>query len=239
MGQLPEFAEIDRLLLGVLKQAGFYPKVVYDIGASQGYWSALVSDQVFPNASYHLFEPLAESPRYVDHLRRVVAGHPLFIVHNVALGAGEGSAEFWTDAEQYGSTALDMKGVPGFTVRNVTMQRLDNYVDSQKLALPDLIKLDVQGLELEILEHASNCLENATALYVETWLMRGYGDRTPLLHDIQQHLDRFGFDLVELGDRYYSEGHLLAAIDALFVRRSWARSSSRTLLPGDWASRRD
>jgi hypothetical protein len=38
--------------------AGFDPKVIFDIGASNGEWSRIISE-VFPNAVYHLFEPLA------------------------------------------------------------------------------------------------------------------------------------------------------------------------------------
>ena len=238
MGELPQFTEIDRLLFGELKRAGFEPKVVYDIGASNGFWSVLVAQDTFPEASYQLFEPLAETPMYAEHLRKNLAGHPRFALHRVALGAAQGEVDFWTDSEQYGSTAIAMSGVPGFTRRTVPMHRLDDYVHQRELPLPDLMKLDVQGFELEILRHADRCLAQATALYIETWLTRGYGPRTPLMHEMQEHLDSHGFDLLEIGDRYYSDGHSLSSVDALFVKRSWARAAGRQLRPGDWARRR-
>jgi FkbM family methyltransferase len=238
MGDLPEFTEIDRRLLAELKRSGFYPKVVYDIGAAKGYWSGHVSDSVFPDAAYHLFEPLAETEQYIEHLRRVAAGHPRFTVHCTALGATQGRVSFWTDAEQYGSTAIDITGEPGFTRRSVAMHRLDDYVADRRLSMPDLLKLDVQGFELEIFRGASRCLEHATALYVETWLSRAYGPPTPLLYEIQECLCNSGFDLIELGDRYYATGHALVSVDALFVKRSWTRAEGRELRPGDWVYRR-
>jgi hypothetical protein len=41
-----------------LREAGVRPPVIFDIGAANGMWSAPI-DQIFPEAAFHLFEPLA------------------------------------------------------------------------------------------------------------------------------------------------------------------------------------
>ena len=55
-----EFASAERLLFSDLVARGYSPKVVYDIGASNGYWSEIIAT-VFTGARFELFEPLANS----------------------------------------------------------------------------------------------------------------------------------------------------------------------------------
>ena len=44
---------------------------------------------------------------------------------------------------------------------------LDTLVKSKNYPYPDLIKIDVQGAELDIIKGASQCLENASYLILE------------------------------------------------------------------------
>ena len=49
-------------------KAGYDPAVIYDIGAANGAWSADMLE-IFPNARYHLFEPLAGGGREASRLK--------------------------------------------------------------------------------------------------------------------------------------------------------------------------
>ena len=76
---------------GQLARAGFRPEVIYDIGASNACWSSNVVG-LFPTATYHLFEPLADTiSRYREGLQWALAEHPLFNVHRMALGDTSGT----------------------------------------------------------------------------------------------------------------------------------------------------
>ena len=47
----------------------------------------------------------------------------------------------------------------------VTVERLDDYATDQGMPMPDLIKLDVQGYELESLRGGLGCLRHARCTY--------------------------------------------------------------------------
>lgn len=231
----PQFADLDARILGTVRNAGFEAGTVYDIGASNAFWSVRICDEVFPGAAFHLFEPLAETQAsYSELLRSNLGGHPQFRLHPVALGDREGTVEFWTDSDGFSSTALNVQGVPGFARQNVRMVRLDDYVKREGLPLPDVIKIDVQGYEDRILRHGVRCMEHATVIQLEAWFYRGYGPRTPLLSEMIELLDSHGFDLAEIGDRCYVEARKLIHVDAFFLKREWARGAERRLAGGDW-----
>src|SRR5215472_12020844 len=84
----------------------------------------------------------------------------------------------------------------------VPQWRLD--VNTHKLPLPDLIKMDTQGSE----HHIAGGTETITAaqvLMIETWLYREYGPSTPLLDEIIESVGSLGFRLSDFGDTYRNE----------------------------------
>jgi FkbM family methyltransferase len=233
-----KFAEIDVQLLQLLKKHRFEFNVVYDVGSSNGSWSWHAS-KVFPEADFHLFEPLVGiQESYSEHLKRVLQDSPKFTVHPIALGdVSSADASFFVTDDGFSSTTLNLAKVAGFSRKSVPMHRLDDYVRDKGLPLPDFIKMDVQGGELRILSAAEKCLQHASALLLETWLYKGYGPGTPLLGEILTYVNGFGFDLVEIGDRYYDETHKLVSVDALVLKHDDLVERKGTLPLGDWVER--
>lgn len=85
MSEAAGFASHEMRVFSLLSNAGFAPSVIFDIGAANGTWSALIST-VFPEASFHLFEPLATLlPAYQRDLHYQMKWHPNFTLHTVAL----------------------------------------------------------------------------------------------------------------------------------------------------------
>jgi FkbM family methyltransferase len=133
--------------------------VFLDCGANIGYFSALALDCVGPTGQVHAFEPV---PRYFERLRRVGELNPSyhFYARACALGNQAGDVDIAV-------TNLPNKGwntvVPGFmdpatigeTV-HAPVIRLDAYLHEQNLERVDLIKIDVEGYELPVLEGLSD-----------------------------------------------------------------------------------
>jgi FkbM family methyltransferase len=217
---------MDLALLLHLKWLGFQPRCIYDIGSSNSVWSTL-ANKVFPGAEMQLFEPLAGiSDKYRASKDRnppiarfmETARHQ---IHPVALGAKTGTCRFqWLESNHAGSTSLHMEGqMPGATIVDVPMHRLDDYVASRRLTPPDLIKLDTQGSEMEILAGAAQSLGTASVVFIECWLVKGYGANTPLFLEVSNHLYAAGFDLFAIGDEYRGADGVAQSKDAVFVRR--------------------
>lgn len=216
----------DLVLLRTLKQLGFEPQTIYDVGASDGIWSYLAS-WVFPRARFELFDPLMSENKYLhsrsDHpsLRQF---HRQASVrrHEIALGSedmSEGGLSVYPDL--VGSTTLQLDAPPEqVEKRNTSFARLDTYAESAALPPPDLLKLDTQGSELDILSGAKRLLSSATAVLCECWLFQGYGNATPLWLDVANYLEAHDFDMFDFGWVYRRPSDQRpATVDVLFVRR--------------------
>jgi len=207
--------------LSKLINAGFNPAVIYDIGAAEGEWSAAIST-LLPRSQYHLFEPLAEVlPKFSTALEVQLRQHPNFTLHPVALGAQTGNIIMSLKADGVSSTVFDMGDHSEFAQRQEVPQwRLDDFVERHSLPLPNLIKVDAQAAEFQILSHAPKCLSHATLVLAETWFDRGYGPGTPLITEISALLDLHGYQLVEIGHRFYDDKHRLYGCDAIYLKRN-------------------
>lgn len=108
----------------------------------------------------------------------------------------------------------------------VSSSSLDDVYQKEDIELPDLVKLDTQGSELEILHGAASVIRNASIIEIEVEFMQMY-DGQPLFHDVMKFMHDNGFELLYLNRvfgqrnqvfRGQSRGQLIFG-DALFGRR--------------------
>jgi FkbM family methyltransferase len=217
-----EFAQAEKSLFRRLNQIGAAPAVVYDIGASNGFWSAIVSDGL-PPAEHHLFEPLWDHPSYGQHLQQNLKDHPLWKLHRVALAKVNGTATIRIDQNATSSTILDMGDMP-WERREVDQYRLDDYVAKNGLRFPNAVKMDTQGSEHLILSGGKETIAKADILIVESWLYRGYGPSTPLLGEIIDIAASMGFFVLETGGHYQDEEGRMQSIDLFFAKPAIAKN---------------
>src|SRR5262249_44556288 len=104
----PAFGADELRVFSLLAKCGFSPETIFDIGAANGEWSALLH-AVFPRASFHLFEPLADVlPSYQQNLRAQLDRNPQFSLHPIALGGETGTATIRIHADGVSSTILNI-----------------------------------------------------------------------------------------------------------------------------------
>lgn len=207
-----------------LRRAGFQRPVIYDIGASNTVWS-VVAHKIFPDCRIEMFEPLAElSDRYA----KGKLTHPKVVAflenadqatHPIVLGSSNGTCRFCRMSDESASTSLN-GGFPTGSAEfvDLPMHRLDDYAFLRGLQPADIIKLDTQGSEIDILRGAAAVLASAKAVFVESWLTKGYGPQTPLLLEMTEFLSRYGFLLADLSGEHRTPGNILNAKDALYLK---------------------
>jgi FkbM family methyltransferase len=218
MTQTIPYAQCEKQFFAKLADLGFNPEVIFDVGASNGAWSTTMVE-VFPHARYELFEPLAgRFPEYDRVLDWALRTHEGFRLHKTALGAERTEAAFWAESAGVGSSLL-VSNVPAEQQIRVPVQRLDDFLADGRCRQPQLIKMDVQGGEAQVIAGGPKTIAAADVLLIETWLRRGYGRSTPLLHEIMDLVKPLGFVLVELGDFYRQPDQELISIDAFFAHR--------------------
>jgi FkbM family methyltransferase len=148
-------SEIDRAspqaILEAARRNGLRPGAIIDVGAAFGDF-ARIAAQVFPGTDLLLVEPLEE---YGDRLRALVPALPgrASWVAAVATRAA-GTARFHVHDDLVGSSLLRETEEPGVDGRErvVPAIRLDDEIVARRLGPPYLLKVDVQGNELAVIE---------------------------------------------------------------------------------------
>jgi FkbM family methyltransferase len=197
-----------------LKAQGFAPATVYDIGAYRGGWTRLAA-QVFPDAKFILFEANADNATY---LRRAGLSH-----FTVALAAEDGEkALFLPRQGDATGTSLYRENsahydADNLVVRKVATARLDTLVAAQRLPSAALIKIDVQGAELDVIAGARTALAHCQALIVELSLA-SYNKDAPLIAETMPAIARHGLRCIDICELHRSPAGGVLQADFLFVK---------------------
>lgn len=212
------FAQVDQEAFLLFKSLGYNPKIIYDVGASDGSWSKDIYE-VVPTASFYLFEPLIDYvPAYKAIMSENLKAHAAFNLNKCALGDNNGERLINVFPNIVGSTALEI-ATEGLDVTQVKVPlfTIDKAIQVFGLPKPNVIKIDTQGFELSILNGAIKTLPSVDVLFLECWLYRAYGQNTPLLTEIADWLLTFNFRLWDTGDNYRDDKGILTALDCIFV----------------------
>jgi len=190
-----------------------------DIGANCGQF-ALISRKCFPTAMIDSFEPLAEP---ADRFEKVFSGDANVHMHRLALGASEGETTIHVSQADDSSSLLPIGRVqtdlfPGTGEREERIIRvapLDAILSGQDIQKPALLKLDVQGFELEALQGCESLLDKFDYIYCECSFVELYEGQA-MAHEVIDYLSRHGFALSGVYNITYDNKGLAIQADFLF-----------------------
>lgn len=199
--------------------AGFTAKCVFDCGASVGMWSLEIS-KMFPGAQIVAIEPNAKV--LPEAKQTLIDVQPSVIIEECALSDHKGEAFFNVflndDGTKMSASSLkDHVHNTAETKLKVQLDTLDNICEKHQL-VPDLIKLDLQGGELDALKGAYRILETTEVVVSEFGCLPAYIDRTTpheLMQIMYEH-DYCLYDIIDLLYRPYDNA--LAGGDFIFVK---------------------
>lgn len=147
-----------------LKNSGFEPKVIYDIGSSILHWSK-VAKEVWPNSEIILFDAFQEAEflyedykYYIGCLSDVDDKEVKFYQNDYLPGGNSYYREIGNDNGKY---------FPIDKYRVLRTRTIDSVVKEHKFPLPDFVKIDVQGAEIDILKGGIETIGNAERLILE------------------------------------------------------------------------
>ncbi|PIX54987.1 MAG: hypothetical protein COZ50_05120 [Zetaproteobacteria bacterium CG_4_10_14_3_um_filter_54_28] len=136
--------------------------VFFDVGANHGVFSLLAASQGGDEAVVHAFEPQPRLAHAIE-LSKKLNHFSSLNIHNIALGAKEESKTLYLPRESSGVASLIELHVKSTdTVAHeitVKVDLLDTVVEEMGIGRMDLIKIDVEGFELDVFQGGEKSLK--------------------------------------------------------------------------------
>jgi FkbM family methyltransferase len=208
----------------LLKNAGFSPKHILDIGANHGSWSREVYSY-FPNASYTLIEP----QEYLkEHFADLLA-KPQFAYLPIGVGPKPGHFNLTiTERDDSCNFRLSEEEARdrGLSQIRVQVDTIDNVVSNSSFGIPQLIKIDAEGIDLEVLKGATNVLGKSEVVLIEAAVVNPAFENTTLA--VINAMDGYGYRLFEITDlnRPFSN-NVLWLVELMFVLKGGELDSKK------------
>jgi FkbM family methyltransferase len=205
---------------GVL--SNLHCKTIIDIGANKGQF-ALVALHTSPGVRVVSFEPLpAPAKRY----RRILGKQSQVTLHELAIGPTQGSVRMHVSRREDSSSLLPIgpkqsvvfPGTQEIGDVAVSVVRLDQCLNVRDVHSPSLLKIDVQGYELQALRGCESLMEAFDFIYVECSFVELYSGQA-LADEIVDWLSTRNFVLKGIYNPTYYEGLAIQG-DFLFEKRN-------------------
>jgi FkbM family methyltransferase len=196
-------------------------RTVVDVGANRGQF-ALFALHTFPAARIVSLEPLAVP---AARFRRVFAKERRVTLHHAALGPETGQSTMHVSGHDDSSSLLPITDTQGRLFRGTNEVRtetvrtapLSEFLDGGSIEEPALLKLDVQGYELEALRACGELLDKFTYVCAEGSFIELYEGQV-LADDLVAWLRERGYELVRSYGGISDEHGQAIQADMLFKR---------------------
>lgn len=201
-------------VLGHVRRLGLEPGAIVDVGVAYGTPELY---EAFPRARLLMVEPLAEYEQSLGEIARSRPGAEYVLA---AAGREPGTARINVHrAPALSSTLGHWKGQPeDGTAREVPAVRIDDLLAERDLPAPYVVKVDVEGAELAVLDGASRTLEQTELVLLEVQLFE-FLPGAPQLHEVVAYMAERGFAAYDLfGGHLRPLDGALAMVNVAFVR---------------------
>lgn len=185
---------------------------IVDIGANIGQF-LFATKTHFPNAKVMSFEP---DERIFEMLKDNSKELKKVFLHNVALSNKNGKIDFYESLDFSEWSTLSPSDRNGnYKIKKVLAKKGDQFFSNIKKI--DLLKIDVEGAELSVIEGLSNTLKKTRFLLLEISIIRDQGKNST--NKLIEILFAKGFSIYYIGRIFSSgPGKEQIAIDILFRR---------------------
>lgn len=196
---------------------------IIDIGANRGQF-ALIARYLNKSSKILSFEPLSEP---ASTFNKIFSSDENVILYNFAIAPKKDQLTIHVSARDDSSsllpiTPLQEKIFPGtkeIKTNTVQVAPLDSFIKDIDILKPALLKLDVQGFELEALCGCESLISNFDCIYCECSFVELYSGQK-LAADVIEWLAQKGFKINGIYNPSYDKEGVAIQADILFQRNS-------------------
>ncbi len=201
------------------KEFGFQNDLIVDIGGARGYTAYLFTKNQ-PNAQVIIFEPLLEN---MGAIKKLFPNNDKVKIVQKALGNESGEKTINKSSRITSSSLLDFESeiesdymkvaLSDSDTEKIIVSRLDDELKSYSKV--GIIKIDVQGYEVEVLKGAKETLAKTSLVVVEVSNHHVYKN-APMYYDVDIILRENGFVLFDNCLTFKEKGRL-REWDAIYI----------------------
>ena len=170
--------------------------ICWDIGANIGFYTCLLASRVADDGAVVAFEPAARTCGYLQENVSLNQFTNVTVVNKGLSNKQEQRHLHYSEAGLAEGTA-SLKYANGRAAsERVALDTVDNLL--RELPVPDFIKIDVEGYQLEVLRGAEHCLKTYTPLLMAELKDVGETNHTDF-SEIEQYVVSLGYRLYEIG----------------------------------------
>lgn len=197
---------------------GLSPKHIIDVGANHGSWSRETLTY-FPDSYFTLLEPQEWlKPSFQD----LLDSNSKITYYPVGAGYKEGFYKFTiVDRDdscsfRYSDKEAKEKGYKQIDIPIIT---LNDLVKSNNLPIPDIVKIDAEGLDIEVLKGADDLFGKTEIFMVEAGVVNKHFDNSFL--KMINFMDENGYRLFEITDLNRPLSlNVLWLVELVFVKKN-------------------
>lgn len=218
----PKFSLASYIINSRLKKSNVEPKTIIDVGANIGQFS-VAALKLFKQAKIISIEP---DPEVAIKLKNNIRENSNTEVIVCAAGDKTGEVKFFRNKDSQVSSIMEIGVIrknlfPNSKVKaevNVPMNTLDSLFENRELQKPILLKLDVQGAELKVLNGSKNLLKNVKWIVIEVAFVNLYKGE-PSFNELCKILKQYNFNFKKPLNYHISPNRLeIIEMDALFEK---------------------
>lgn len=203
-------------LIAIIKNSGFQPTLIIDIGANHGTWSRVWKAR-FPEAMFVLVEPQEWlKPTFSDLLDDKTVFLP------IGAGKENGTVKFTINPERDDSSTFALSSSEaesrGFKQIDVKIKTLNTIIKELGNRIPEIVKIDAEGIDIDVLEGASELFGKTEMFFVEASFNSTF--KQTELNIVVDYMNRKGYRAFEITDinRPFSN-NVLWLVEIAFIKR--------------------
>ncbi|MDY7024402.1 MAG: FkbM family methyltransferase, partial [Cyanobacteriota bacterium] len=188
--------------------------VFYDIGANIGFFTVIAAQLVGESGRVYAFEPV---PKNADRIRHnaEINEFSQVTVFEKAVAASAGTAELLLAHHSGGATLASAGTPPDLRGKmDVELVSIDELISAQKIQPPTIVKIDVEGAEIAVLQGMIQTLKQFKPILIYEV---DDGDKTAFdtkNQELETFITALGYEIIPLEAAYaninWNVGHAIA-----------------------------